>query len=342
MIRARPLARPLAALALSLAWPAFASADSQDEAASTELFNAGRDLMRRGDYAAACPKLADSARLKPTVGALAKLAECEEHEKRLVSAYTRWMQALNLARSIGDDRAAEVEREVSRLDRVVPKVHLVASSPLPPETVIRVDDLALSTAGLGVPLPVELGRHVVAESAPHAKPWSTTIEVTEPGGTTSVTLPALEPVEEPRAAGRDGAALGTGSPRPGDSRAVGSPFTELASPGAPRKSALWRTVGLATAAAGVGALAAGGVFGVDALRRRDDAHCAGTVCPDRASAATLQSAKTSADWSTGLLIAGGVLAAGGIGVWILARDAQGVVRVGVTACLGGMALAGRW
>jgi hypothetical protein len=101
-------------------------------------------------------------------------------------------------------------------------------------------------------------------------------------------------------------------------------------------------VGIATAAAGLGALAAGGVFGVEALRKRDEAHCAGTVCPDSASAATLQSAKTAADWSTGLLIAGGVLAAGGIGVWILARDAQGGARIGVAPLPGGLAVAGSW
>jgi hypothetical protein len=202
--------------------------------------------------------------------------------------------------------------------------------------------MALSTAGLGVPLPVELGRHVVAESAPHAKPWSTTIELTEPGGTTSVTLPPLQPAEAPPVAGRDGAAAETASQHPGDSTQDRSPFAQVPSPGTTHNSVVWRTVGIATAAVGVGALAGGGVFGLDALRRRDDAHCAGTVCPDAASAAKLQSAKTSADWSTGLLIAGGVLAAGGIGAWILARDAHGAVRVGAAPLPGGFTLAGSW
>ena len=87
--------------------PTVARAD--DEAVATQLFNAGRDLMKQGDYASACPKLAESARLKPTVGALARLAACEEHEKRLVSAYTRWQQALNVA-ALGGRRARRRRR----------------------------------------------------------------------------------------------------------------------------------------------------------------------------------------------------------------------------------------
>ena len=42
---------------------------------ATELFNAGRDLMTAGNFAAACPKLAESARLDVKVGTLGKLAE---------------------------------------------------------------------------------------------------------------------------------------------------------------------------------------------------------------------------------------------------------------------------
>ena len=44
--------------ALAFMSPTIARAD--DEAAATEFFNVGRDLMRRGDYVAACPKLAES------------------------------------------------------------------------------------------------------------------------------------------------------------------------------------------------------------------------------------------------------------------------------------------
>jgi hypothetical protein len=330
----------LLALALVVAWPAIAAADGEDEAASTELFNAGRDLMRRGDYAAACPKLADSARLKPTVGALAKLAECEEHERRLVSAYTRWKQALNLARSLGDERLPDVEAQVVRLDRLVAKVRVVAATALPPSAVIRIDDTTFSIAGLGVPLPVEIGPHVVSVSAPNARSWSTTVDVREEGATASVTLPPLEAVE-PVAAEQPPAQAVAPSLKAG-SQDVRAALAPGLSPDEARRSATWRTVGLAVAGTGLGALAAGGVLGAVAIRQRDQAHCVGTVCPDEPSASTLRSAKTWAEGSTALLIAGGVLLASGAAVWLVVRSDQGGPRLGAAPLPGGAMIAAGW
>jgi hypothetical protein len=341
----------LLVLALALAAAPAARANDEDEAASTELFNAGRDLMKRGDYAAACPKLADSARLKPTVGALAKLAECEEHESRLVSAYTRWKQALNLARATADERIGDVEREIARLDRVVAKIRVVAGGALPPEVVIRVDDVAMSTAGLGLPLPVELGHHTVQAVAPQAKPWSAQVEVTEPGATMSIAVPALERAEEagfgagaPKDKPESAAAPAADHPPVADEPPPVATSVPLPAPPAAvaARSSAWRTAGIAAAGAGLGVMTVGAAFGIDALRRRDDAHCAGTVCPDTAAAAGLASAKTSADWSTGLLVAGGAFVAAGFAVWLFARDTRATVRVGAVALPGGAALVGAW
>ena len=102
-------------------------------------------------------------------------------------------------------------------------------------------------------------------------------------------------------------------------------------------------MGLVTAATGLAALAAGGAFGFVAVGKRSDAHCAGTSCPDASSAATLGDAKTAANWSTGLLVAGGVLAASGVTVWLVSRDAHDApVRVGATPLPGGVVIAGSW
>jgi hypothetical protein len=313
------------------------AADSGDEAASTELFNAGRESMRHGDYAAACPKFAESARLKPSVGALAKLAECEEHERKLVGAYTRWKQALNLARALGDARTADVERQLARLDGLVPKLRIVSGPDIPQDAVIRVDELTLSTAGLGVALPVELGKHVVAASAPHTKPWSTTVDVHEPGATVSVTLPALEGTSQ--APDEPGGALLAGD-RGSRVHPVVPPLASGGSTGS--RSGGWRTAGIAVAGMGLAAAAVGGVLGGYALRQRDQAHCAGTVCPDDASAGMLRSAKTAADVSTGLLIGGGALFTSGVVMWAVGRPAQGAPQVGVVPLPGGAMISAGW
>jgi hypothetical protein len=294
----------IAAATLALAAPAAARAGGAvDEAAATELFDAGRDMMKRGDYAAACPKLAESARLKPTVGALAKLGECEEHERRLVSAYARWKQALNLARTLGDERVADVERELARLDAVVPKLLVVSGGALPPDAAIRVDAVEMGPAGLGVPLAVEPGRHTVQVAARGKRPWSASVDTAADGATTTVTIPALE----------DG-----GAPVP---VAIPPAPPPIAAPGEGRAgSSAWRTVGLVAAGAGVASLIAGSAFGVDAMRKRDAAGCAGTVCPDDGSASRLEGAQTSANWSTALLVTGGALVVGGLAVWWVSRD----------------------
>jgi hypothetical protein len=78
------------------------------------------------------------------------------------------------------------------------------------------------------------------------------------------------------------------------------------------------------------------------MRQRDDSHCVGTVCPDGGSAATLRTAKTSADWSTALLVGGGVFFAGGITLWVTSRDERPNVRVGATPLPGGGMIAAGW
>ncbi|MGD0524228.1 MAG: hypothetical protein ABSE49_03735 [Polyangiaceae bacterium] len=311
-----------AAILIASSWAAAAApaaaSDGADRAAATELFNAGRDLMKSGDYASACPKLAESARLEPTVGALAKLAECEEHEHRLVSAYGRWQQALNLARATGDERAADVEREVARVDGIVPKLRVVADGGLPADAVIRLDAVELGPAGLGVPFAVEPGPHALQASAPRKTTWSTTVETKADGATTAVTIPRLEDLPAPPP---------VAPPPPRDAVIVPAPLPPSPGP--------WRTTGLVTAGAGVVAAAFGAAFGVVAMNQRNDAGCPENVCPNEGSASTLRGAKSSADVSTALFIAGGVLVGGGLTLWWLSSG-TGPKRTGLAITPAGL------
>ncbi len=294
--------------ALALSTPSRAD----DEAAATELFNAGRDLMRRGDYAAACPKLAESARLEPTVGALAKLALCEEHERRLVSARARWAQALNLARASHDAREAEAAREFARVDASVPKVVLYSRAALAVDATIRVDDMRLSAASLGVPFAIEPGSHVVEVSAQGKRPWrgSVAASVASAGATTSLEIPPLE--DAPVSAAP---VFVPAPPAPLGSSVISPaiPSTAAGNVGAP-----WRTVSIGIGAAGVVVLGIGAVLGVEAITEKSDAGCAGTRCPSEKSAAQLEGAQATANRTTEAIIVGGALVAGGIALWLVA------------------------
>jgi hypothetical protein len=292
-----------------------------DRAVATELFNAGRDLMNAGDFAAACPKLAESVRLDPTVGALAKLAACEEHEQKVVQSRGHWEQALNLARSLHDPREAEVAGELARIDHVVPKLVLSAAAPLPADVALRIDDLSLGLGTLGVSLPVAPGPHRVSAKAPGFEPWSASFDAVADGSTTTLVVPRLAPLPT--------AAAPTAEP-------------PRLSPAPSQRSPL-RIAAIAAGGTGLVAFGVGAIFGVDAISKRSDAHCQGTTCPDDASAATLHDAKTAANAATLAFVAGGVLLGGGVALWLVAPGAKSAeARLYVAPAIGGVLLGGRW
>src|SRR5262249_26540223 len=91
---------------------------------------------------------------------------------------------------------------------------------------------------------------------------------------------------------------------------------------APPRSAVWRTVGLTTAAVGLVGLGVGTVFALQAKSKLDDSNkqpggCVGNACPSSA-AATRNDARSAGNVATVFVIAGGVLAAAGVTMWFLA------------------------
>jgi hypothetical protein len=120
-----------------------------------------------------------------------------------------------------------------------------------------------------------------------------------------------------------------------------APATEPAPP-ASNGSAL-RTVGIVTAAVGAAGLVVGGVFGGLALATKG-AHCNGGVC-DPGSTST---AYTQGNVSTTGFVAGGILAAAGLAMFLMAPTGGGESTRGVALAPvlgpteGGVQLGGAW
>jgi hypothetical protein len=287
------------------------SAHEYGEALATELFTTGRDMMAEGRYAEACPKLAESARLAPRVGTLGKLAECEERLGQLVRSRTHWQQALNLARVERDDRLRLAEQEFRRIDRIVPKVKIVGQGSLPADIKLRIDDLELRANSVGVPIPLDPGRHTVSVTAAGKKPWTSSLHLLPNGAVTLVSVPPL--------ASEGAAAAPEGPP--------------VAAPGPP--SGPLRTVGFVTGGLAAASLALGAYYGVTARSKLELSNargCVGSVCTPQGAEARNE-ARQAGDFSTAFFIVGGVLAAGAVTLVLIGSDdgAQPNARASVSA-----------
>jgi hypothetical protein len=84
----------------------------------------------------------------------------------------------------------------------------------------------------------------------------------------------------------------------------------------------WRWVGLGAAGLGLVGLGVGTVFGLRASSLQDDAGCPDNRCRDQESARTLQDARSAGNVSTAFFVAGGLLAAGGVTLYLLAPGAS--------------------
>jgi hypothetical protein len=204
----------------------------------------------------------------------------------------------------------------------------------------------------GQPLAIDVGRSIEVDPGPHTftfqaadgtktdkqvlivegeKEKLVTVTLGKPAEPVAPPLPTAAPPPTPPAA--------SGGPAPpGDN----APSTS-ASGHASSSSFPWKTAGLVGAGVGVVGLGIGAVFGVNALSKKNDAHCdANNVCPDSSSANTLRDAGSAATASTVFFVAGAVLAAAGVTVWVL--NPGGTVKAAPTAGANsaGLVLMGAW
>jgi hypothetical protein len=160
-----------------LALPRAARAQN-DPAAAEALFLAGRDAMERKDYAAACPKFAESDRLDPSSGAHINLADCEERLGHVASAWRHWQEAIELIPS-NDSRLPGVMKRKADVEKRVPRLTLKSSKPLPAGAVVTRDGVEVGLGALEVPLPLDPGVHAVVVRSPGHKDWKESLTLKE-------------------------------------------------------------------------------------------------------------------------------------------------------------------
>jgi hypothetical protein len=176
--------------------PARASGD--DVAAAQLLFDEGRRRMAKGDYANACPKLAESQRLSPGVGTEFNLADCWEHVGKLASSWAAFLEVADLTHRRGEAEREQAARQradalaprLGRLSIEVPALRRIA------DLEVRRDGELVRDALWGIAVPVDAGDHRVEARASGRRPWSAVVH-TQDGQTASVTVPDLAPAPPP-------------------------------------------------------------------------------------------------------------------------------------------------
>jgi hypothetical protein len=314
-----------------------------DKAMAEALFDSGKQLMEQGKYAEACPKLAESQRLDPAVGTLLYLAECYENNGQTATAWTTFRSAESAAHNakqtdreqMAHDRAAVLEKSVSRLTIVVPASVAAAG----PE--VRRDGVIVGSAAWGTAIPLDPGSHVIAVSAPHKQPWSQAITVLPNGMSQTVMVGELQ-AEVPA--------------RPLSSPATAQPVgTEAAqrtaewTPPANEPKNTQRWVGLATGGVGVVALGIGTAF---ALKSKSDDDKAAKRCPqdlcDAQGMSNNDDALAAKKAATVSFVIGGVAVVAGLVVFLTAPSAspRPVASIAIAPQIGsgsgGLAAVGRW
>lgn len=290
--------------------PAPASADEgADEGALAEaLFREGQQLMAQKNYEQACPKLAESQRLDPSTGTLLNLAVCHESQGKLASAWKEFNAAVVAARrdqrqdrvDFAKQRIASIEPRLSRVTVVVPSEHEVSG------VEIQVDSIELKRPAWGVPLPLDPGSHEITAQAPGRQTWSFHFEVKQGPHSQTINVPALELAPEPAEPVGQTDASGHYDPGPEDQ--------------SPSRGGTQRVVALSLGGAGIVGLVVGSAFGVVALDKfgqSNETGCDGNDC-DAAGSALRNDARAAGDIATVGVIAGGVLLATGVVLFLSA------------------------
>lgn len=200
-MRARARRSALCGLVLGLVTSAMAPAVARAEPSSPpsvseqmlaqSLFEEGRQLMDRGKYAEACPKLAESQRLDPGGGTLLNLAICHEKEGRFGTAYLEMKSASSQSvKENRKDREQIANEHLATLASRVPRlaVHVVREIP---DLEVRVDGTVLRKPAWDLLTVVDPGPHVIDASAPGKAPFRQTLTLNE-GQQRTVQVPALD------------------------------------------------------------------------------------------------------------------------------------------------------
>ena len=298
------MTRSILCLAVLLVSTTALADGAPDHDKAVALFDEARKMIDDGNCDGAMPKLEQSLRYEPSVGARLSIADCQESHNPL-EAWSQLREAQRLAYLKHDERTKVAQDRAAALEAKLPIVRVV----VPPQALVepgfelRVDGVLIDRFFYleGV-LAMTAGPHEIEATTPSRR-WSHQV-VAQAGVTTSVSV-----------------RLEAASPKP--AAVAPPPAVAPHEPGSAQ-----RTVGLILSGAGVASILAGSVFGGAALVKKSDidAACGGhaSACTAPLGSVDAQAAEqqTFARLSTLGFIVGGVALAAGVVLYLTAPHAR--------------------
>jgi hypothetical protein len=310
----RGLSLGIALLGATWASPARAADSAEARAAAQVLFDQGKDLVKAGKFAEACPKFEESQRLDPRIGTQFNLADCFEHIGRTASAWTNFVDVASSTKAAGQaDREQVVRARVAVLERKLSRVTVKVDGASTAGLHVSRDGTEIGQALWGTPVPIDPGEHKIEATAPGKIAWKSTFTVGATASTSSVSVPALadDPAAFKAPEGEHTAPLvGPSVPVPGT-----APDQIQGSSGTGQ-----RVAGGVLGGVGIAGIVVGSIFGTTAKSRLDasKAHCrTATLCTSDGLDLVAQ-ARSAATVSTIGIVAGGALLVGGVVVFLTA------------------------
>lgn len=263
----------------------------------------GRRLMAAGNYAEACPKIAESESESPAPITALTVAICYEKAAKLATAWAAYKTAADVASSAHQKKSAlAAQHGVTRLEPKLSHITIKLAD-RPSGVEVRRDGDVVSDSDIGAPVALDGGGHSIEVNAPGKKPWKTHVDLADSGESHVVDVPALESdTPAPAAATEE-------TPPPVDSDK-------------PSRGRSQRIAGIVIGGVGVAGIALGAVAGIEAKSSYDDAlkQCGGhPSCPPGSPG--LAERSTAGTWATVsdiAFIAGGAAVVGGVVLYFTA------------------------
>ena len=300
-------------LASFLSPPAWAD----DAADGARLYEEGWRLYQDKQYAEACPLLERSLTAAPTIRTRGALALCYEAVGKIASAYTTWKAVATQAKEAGAVEQPRLKRANQKVDQLAPRVIRVVVQVVdsPPNVQVSLDGRALASGEIGVAIPIDAGQHTIEAKAPERVDWHSTFDLGKPdeGKTRSLPVGPLAPILRVER-------VETVEPtRP-------NPVAPAPQADTGPRTPVLKYVGIATAGAGVVAIAVGTIFALSAKSKWNDAKDLGCdsdgVCRTQAGVDLVNDANSKAKIGTIGFGAGIALIAGGAAMFFLAPSPE--------------------